>query len=131
MGLCEEHYNEKELERARRDSAVNALHYSKVDNEYFQNKAIRDELFKIQKWWLRGCNALNSGFEDEILKNEADASTSWCISLAKELVDAERRHRNGGGVSNYMLESTREWVWERFRNLEAGLMSNGVNRPIK
>lgn len=32
-------------------------------------------------------------------------------------------------MSSIRLESTRRWMWERFRNLERGLVSNGVPQP--
>jgi hypothetical protein len=63
-----------------------------------------------------------------VLSDEAGYAIEWSIALAKEIVDAEIAFRNGA-VPSYSLESTREWVWDRFRNLEKGLMSNGIKRP--
>jgi hypothetical protein len=66
--------------------------------------------------------------KDEVLSDEAEYAIEWCIALAKEIVDAEIAFRKGT-PSSYSLESTREWVWERFHNLEKGIMSNGIKRP--
>jgi hypothetical protein len=62
------------------------------------------------------------------LKDETKYAIDWCIALAQELVDAERASRTSAPFDPTKLEYTRQWVWERFGNLERGLMSNGVKR---
>jgi len=59
--------------------------------------------------------------------DEALFAQSWCISLAQEIIDAELATRKGERFSQ-SLDITREWVWDRFKNLEAGLRSNGTKR---
>ena len=98
MGLCEKHHLKEEAARVAEDSALKALHISMLDGEYFKSEYIRSELSEIQNWWLRSCNSLNYNAEDEVLQDEADAAMTWCISLAKELVNAERRYRNGDDI---------------------------------
>lgn len=129
FGFCEKHYDENNAEKIMRDDAINALHFSKVDGQYFQNITVKEELHKIQKWWQRICSSVNSGREDKILKDETECSMEWCISLAEEIVKAEKKYRNGDEVLGYEFENTRKWVWERFNNLEKGLMSNRIQRP--
>jgi hypothetical protein len=63
------------------------------------------------------------------LQEEAEFAMEWCITFAQEIVDAERAARKGNPAPSLHMESTRQWVRERFRNLERGLMSNGVPRP--
>lgn len=84
----------------------------------------------IRKWWFKACDAINYGRSDPILRDEAEYAAQWCISLAREIVIAERAYKAGEAPS-HMLEHTLEWVGERFGNLEKGLMSNGVARPNK
>ena len=112
----------------RRKAALDALHKSEIEGRPPENAELRDELFRIQKWWYRACDAVNYAREDEVLLDEAKYATEWCIALAQEIVDAEIASRNGQPIP-ISLERTRDWVWDRFLNLEKGLMSNGVNRP--
>ena len=60
-------------------------------------------------------------------REEADYALEWCIALARELVAAELAIREGQ-EPGFSLETTRAWVWERFRSLKAGLRSNGLPR---
>jgi hypothetical protein len=129
-GYCDEHYEELAEERRRRDEAVRVLHWGLVDDRSFEKAELRDEFFRLQKWWNRACDAENFHREDPVLKDEATYALSWCIALASVLIREERSHRLDAS-SKLPYDHTREWVWDRFRNLEAGLMSNGVARPIR
>ena len=60
-------------------------------------------------------------------RDEADYAAEWCIALAQEIVEAERAVIAGKSIP-VSFTLTGEWVWERFRNLEAGLRSNGASR---
>ncbi len=127
MGLCRPHYEEHAREEAQRDEAVQALHRSVIDGLPIQQPELREEFLKLQKWWTRACTVRNFGGEDPILKDEAEYALEWCISLAKVIITEEKKFRSGDTRKpewNY----TRDWVWDRFKNLEAGLMSNGVER---
>jgi len=126
-GLCQDHYEEDNEKRRRRKDALNALHMAQIEGRLPENPELRKELFQIRKWFFRACTALQHNREDEILLDEARYAFEWCISLAQEIVDAEIAFRNGEPPLS-SLESVREWVWDRFRNLEKGLMSNGVKR---
>ena len=126
-GLCKEHYEEKAEKERRRDGAVNALHTATIADRLPENLELRDELFRLRNWWDRACNAVNYNRRDEVLGDEAEYAIEWCIALAQEIVDAEIAFRAGNRPSS-SLGATREWVWDRFRNLESGLMSNGVKR---
>jgi ATP:corrinoid adenosyltransferase len=128
FGLCKEHYEKAEEDKRRREAALQAFHFTLIDGSLPKSPELREELFQIQDWWRRACDALNFGRKDEVLLDDAEYAVEWCIALAKEIVDAEIAFRNGSAPS-YSLESTREWVWARFHNLEKGLRSNGLNRP--
>lgn len=90
-----------------------------------ENEELRDELLRLITWWHRACNAVNYGRKDPVLRNEAEYAVEWCIALAQEISDAELAFRNGESPSP-ALAVTRVWVWDRFRNLEEGLVSNGI-----
>lgn len=128
-GLCKEHHQQDQQETQRRHDAADALHRGVVDGSVFQTDALRQELDRLRKWWYTACDAVNYSRPHSVLKDEAEYAVEWCIALAKELVDAERAARLGRLEVHYSLEYTREWVWERFNNLERGLMSNGIARP--
>ena len=127
-GLCKKHHEEAAEKGRRRSAALDALHKAEIEGCLPENPELREELFQIRKWWFRACDALNYGRKDEILSDEAQYAIEWCIALAQEIVDAEIASRNGQPIP-MSLEGTRGWVWDRFRNLEKGLMSNGVKRP--
>ena len=126
--LCKKHYEEELAKEPRRKAALKALHTGKINGYFPENPELRDELFRLRKWWNRSCDVVNYNRKDDVLSDEAQYATDWCIALAQEIVDAEIAFRNGDAPS-ISLESTREWVWERFHNLEMGLMSNAIKRP--
>jgi hypothetical protein len=59
--------------------------------------------------------------------DEADYAAEWCITLAAEIVNAQRQVAAGQAVST-SFEVVRQWVWERSHNLDAGRRSNGTPR---
>lgn len=126
-GLCKKHYEKKLAEENLRDSALEALHKGTIDGVLPEGRELCDELIRLREWWFKACYAVNYEIEDEILLDEAQYAIEWCISLAKEIVTAEIAFRNGQAFPA-SLECTREWVWDRFHNLEMGLKSNGVER---
>lgn len=127
-GLCKAHSEEARARELRRNDALEALHFGVIDRTLPSDLTIRDELDRLRVWWRAACFSLNYSIRDAVLRDEAEAATSWCISLAQELVDAERASRAGKQPDVVLLNHTRQWVWERFSNLELGLMSNGVER---
>lgn len=128
-GLCELHAAEARSKLQRRENAVSALHHCIIDDALPSDPTVKNELLRISEWWRVACSSLNHQRQHAVLRDEAEAATSWCIALAQELVDAERAYRAGKKYERTMLDATSQWVWERFRNLERGLMSNGVERP--
>jgi hypothetical protein len=127
-GLCIEHHEEDRKKRMLEDAAVDALHRGIVDDQILESPDLREELGRIRKWWSRACDAVNYGRQDPVLLDEARWAVHWCMRLSEQIVEAERAFRRGANP-DASLEFTREWVWDRFRNLEAGLRSNGVKRP--
>jgi hypothetical protein len=126
--LCKKHYEEKRLKSERRETAIRALHLGTIDDRLPDDKSLRDELSRLRKWWDRACSVLHANEGTDLMPlEEAKFAIEWCISLAQEIIDAELAYRSGNQVRD-SLGLTREWVWERFRNFEAGLSSNGDKR---
>ena len=130
-GLCKKHNEEKRTEEELRSEAVRSLHWSTVDDTLPTNAQVREDLLRIQMWWREVCNTLNYGGKHPILRDEVEYAKEWCVRLAEQLVLFERAARSGKPVGElqFTLEYTRQWVWERFDNLEKGLVSNGARRP--
>ena len=59
--------------------------------------------------------------------DEAEYATEWCISLAQEIVDAQRALTAGTSFQSRWELNAHRFV-ERLENLEAGLTSNGMPR---
>lgn len=127
-GRCSKHHEEQKRKQRDREDALEALNNVKVDGSSPSNSSLQEQLFDIRKWWFRACDALAYRRTDSILRDEAEYAQEWCIALAKEIVTAERAVRSGKGP-DFMLEHTSKMVYERFSNMEKGLMSNGVPRP--
>ncbi|WP_428608981.1 hypothetical protein [Sedimenticola sp.] len=126
-GLCKDHHEERAFQDNRREAAIEALHHCTINGIYLTSPDLRNELEKVRKWWHRACDAVNYRREDEILRDEAEFALEWCISLAQEVVDAEESRREGDeNPQPFSFQQT--GLWERFENLEKGLMSNGVER---
>jgi hypothetical protein len=132
-GLCEEHYEENKSKQLRHDAAVNALHMGIIDGRVLDNQELRGELLKVRKWWDRACRSVNYNVEDEILRDEAQSALEWCIAIAQEIIDEELAYRsdNSKSFSKEISKEIKRIAWERFENLEAGLMSNGVARQSR
>ncbi len=126
-GLCKWHHEECAAQESRRQAAIEALHYGKINGIYLKSQELQRELEKVRKWWHRACDAVNYRREDKILRDEAGCALEWCIALAQEVVDAEVSHR-GGRETAESFSFKQTWVWERFESLENGLMSNGIAR---
>lgn len=122
------HYEEDQRKYMLRNAAIDALHMGMIDGQFPERSELIEELQKIRKWWSRACDAVNYERQDPVLMDEAPYAVEWCIRLAEQFVETERAFRSGVKPS-WLLESTKEWVWDRFKNLEAGLMSNGIERP--
>ena len=131
VGKCAEHYQEDVQRAKRRKEALTALHTSAIDNRVPENPELREELSRLRKWFDDAARVVQRRIaNDTVPLDEADAAIEWCIRLATEIVEAERRFRQGD-AAQYELDATRDWVWERFRCLAAGLQSNGLPRAAK
>lgn len=128
-GLCSLHAEEARINALRREGALEALHFGVIDGTSPSDSMVREELYRLSIWWRAACDSLNYRAPHAVLKDEAEAAASWCIALAQELVEAEKASRVGKVFDQTLLNYTRQSVWERFSNLERGLMSNGVERP--
>ncbi len=126
-GRCTEHYEQHRQKLQDREDAIEALNNVKVDGSNPTGPSLQERLFDIRKWWFRACDSLAYRSPDSVLRDEAEYAQEWCITLAKEIVKAERAFRLGKGP-DFLLEHTSNLVYERFRNLENGFMSNGVPR---
>lgn len=97
---------------------------------YLLTPKFEKSLFPSAVGGTRHVTHSNSVFPTPFFKDEAESTISCCIALVQELIDAERAIRAGKPFDVTMLNGTRQWVWERFGNLERGPMSNGgVARP--
>lgn len=128
-GLCKRHYDEAETRRRRRDEAVNVLWHGTIDDKVFTSGPLNDEFHRVRDWWFQACDAMRAEREHPILKDETQFGTDWCIVITQELIDAERDLRAGKGGDTELRQYIRRDTWQRFENLEKGLMSNGVARP--
>jgi hypothetical protein len=128
-GLCERHHDEAERKRLRYDTALVALNTGRIDDEPVGEGALRDEFWRLRDWWSAVCNSMTSNREHPVLRNETEYAVSWCISLAEYIVDEERDRRAGKEDAARAHQYLRRDLWERFENLERGLMSNGIARP--
>jgi hypothetical protein len=128
-GLCRQHHEEQEEhERTRRDS-LNALHFGTVDDVLPSDPLLEGDLTKLRGYWDRVCSVLQTQRGTPLMPlDEAPYAQEWCISLATEIVSAQRSI-NKCGKSAYEYTPSRIWVWERLHNLDAGLRSNGLPRP--
>ena len=128
MVLCRSHY-EKQTEKLRCQSeAIYLLHHNTLNDRSLLHQELTEEFRKLQRWWHRACEAMNFQREGPILRDEATYALDWCVSLAVVMIRKENAFR-GGDKRLDAWDPTRASVWERFKNLEKGLMSNGVIRP--
>lgn len=128
MRLCNKHLDEHYEKEKRRDEAVRFLHTGMLDDQTIQNVKLNDEFRRLKVWWSRACDAINCQVEDTILKDETGDAFKWCKSLAELIIQDEKAYRSGR-PNPAPWNSNREDLWERFKNLEAGLMSSGDTRP--
>lgn len=127
-GLCQRHHEEDLSHRQLRNDALQALHKGIIDGKIPISQDIHKELKRLHLYWDRVCNVVQAQRgTDTMPLEEADYATEWCIALAQEIVKAQRELAAGKGMPT-SLTYTGEWVWERFRNLDAGLCSNGIPR---
>ena len=103
------------------------LHTGTIDGNVITNEELRIEFFKLQTWWTKTCDAMNYGMFKEVFFGEEQYAIEWCISLTEEIVEDELAFRQGKEPTS-SIQITRKWVWDRFENLEKGLMSNGISR---
>ena len=126
-GLCEEHHLESVKTREKRETAINTLETATIDGRMPDNNALCDELLKTRKWWFRACDSMRNNIQDKVLLDEAKYAFEWCVAIAQIIIDEELLFRQEQ-PSNKMFHERKRVFWERFENLEAGLMSNGVAR---
>lgn len=130
-GLCKDHYEEWEDRRRREDAAVRFLHTGLIDGQLLQQPELRDEFQLLLKWWGRVCQVVQTRRGTIHMPiEEADYAISWSVSIAQRIIEAELAFRDGKEIPP-LLRAQREPYWERFRNLEAGLSSNGTPRGSK
>ena len=116
-------YEEHEREQLLRSLAITALHTGTVNDGLIADLTLRDELDRIRKEWNLVCAVSISRRGNDLMPlKEVEYASEWCISLAANIIKAQRDIDAGDQISsNY--ERTRQWVWEQFRLLEYA--SNG------
>lgn len=129
-GLCRNHSDEAHEKSRRYMEAADVLHDGRIDGESIGPGPLREEFLRLQKWWREVCAAGIGHYEHKDLKDETRFGEVWCIAIAQEIIDVERDLRAGKPVDTETSKSRRELTWDRFHNLERGLMSNGKARPL-
>lgn len=131
-GLCEQHSKEVNKKNRRYMEATSFLHTGVIDGEYITEGPLRSEYHRLQVWWIDICNAQKFGNEHPVLKDETRWGTDWCINIAQQIIEGERDKRAGREpLEHDVREYLKQETWKRFENLQKGLMSNGVERPVK
>lgn len=126
-GYCAAHYAEQEEQRKRREDAVRFLHHYDIDGERLTDAELKEEAVRLWERWRRVCDAVNyQRFTKELPEEEAQYAVDWCIGIAQQIIEAERAVR-AGKPKPYRWPNH----WERFENLDKGLMSNGIQRPSR
>ena len=126
-GLCRHHHDESEAKRLRRDAALAALNTGQIDNALVGPGLLRDEFWRLRDWWFDVGSYASRNREHPVLLDETQYAVEWCVGLAEYLVDDERDRR--AGKQDATNEYFRRQLWDRFENLQRGLMSNGIPRP--
>jgi hypothetical protein len=117
-GLCRVHHDEHTREKQLRDAAITALHRGEVNGEFLVDGALRDDLEQLRARWFVVCDVVNSSRGKDLVPLEhAGYATDWCISLAEQIVEAQRAISAGEPVAS-SFESTKSWVWKRLRDIE-------------
>jgi hypothetical protein len=129
-GLCKAHHGENHTKEVARRAAIEALTSLTINGKLPEKPQLKDELLKAARWWDRACMALRLECQDSALKDEIASAPEWCIAIANAIIQEEASFRAGREADATTLYLKR-LSWERFENLEAGLMSNGVQRPEK
>lgn len=129
-GLCKAHHEEDHAKEVARRAAIEALTTLTIDGKLPEKPELKDELLKAVRWWDRARMALRSERQDSVLKDETEYASEWCIAIASAIIQEENSFRVGREADAKTLHLKR-LSWERFENLEAGLMSNGVKRPVR
>jgi len=95
-GLCQVHHQEGQASKERLDAALTALHSGVVDGYAPQDPSLCSELDRLRVYWDRACQVLQTQRGTELMPlDEAEFATERCITLAKEIVEAQRRLTTG------------------------------------
>jgi hypothetical protein len=127
-GLCQKHYDEDQAKALARNEAINVIQTYQVDKVRLTSLPLLEEIKRVADWWHRAGRALQVNREDDVLRDETQYAPEWCIAIAGIIVQQERDHRLGKEPDTYQ-EQVKQFSWDRFEALAAGLMSNGVPRP--
>jgi hypothetical protein len=129
-GRCKVHHEEQRANELARNAAIESLRSLQIDGKFPSKPNLKDELFKVSQWWDKAWMAQRLSRQDSILLDETKYATEWCIALAN-LISQEERDFLDGREPNATTTHLKKITWERFTNLEAGLLSNGIKRPEK
>lgn len=119
-GLCRKHHEEQRQADELRQDGQSLLEKGRIDDEHASVEWIRMDLQKLQPWWNRISVAMSPQNEDPVLKDEAPFAKEWCMTLAMEMVKAERASRAGISWDQGKAEIIRDRVWRRLEGLETG-----------
>ncbi len=127
-GLCQQHIDEETIRHQRREVAISVLHTGSYNEQYMIEEPFIEEWKRVRRWWHQACDAYNNQRTHPVLHDETEYALDWCVGIAQELIDAQRDVRAGKQGDTPTRQYVREQFWERFENMEKGLMSNGIAR---
>lgn len=126
--LCEEHVAEDDQRQRRRERALDVLHWRIQDTVARRSGVFATDWKELRRRWDEVCGVLNHNQGTASLPlDEAWYAMDWCTALAEQFLGAEDDLEKGIAPT-WWLEQERDRVFEKFRHLDAGLMSNGLPR---
>jgi hypothetical protein len=117
-GLCRVHYDEESRRTQLHEAAITALHTGEVEGMYLVDETLREDLQQLRDRWFVVCDVVISGRGRDLVPLEhAEYAKEWCISLAEQIVEAQRAITVGKTVAS-TFEFTKSWVWKRLHDIE-------------
>ena len=104
--------------KSLQDQAVRALHSGEVDAAFVVDPALREDLHLLMDRWRIVCAVGNSRRGSELVPLEyLELARDLCISLAEQIVEAQRAINTGAAVSPSYGHKKRR-VWEQLHDIE-------------
>ncbi len=116
-GFCLAHY-EEDLRRGTLRDQARALLFGKADGGGVSDHTLQEDLHELMGRWSFVCSAgISQRSNDLVPLEHAEYAADWCISLAEQIIEAQRAINAGMPVA-CSYENTKRWVWERLHGIE-------------